>query len=137
MPVEFDLWRALVQVFPLIFSIEAGRYILTAGLFSLIIWAFWRAHYAARKIQARQATAADYRREVLASLRTALVFSITGFGMYCAHSAGWLTIYEDFTVKGPLYFVATLIAMILAQDAYFYWTHRAMHHPRQIGRAHV
>ena len=24
----------------------------------------------------------------------------------------------------------TLVAMILAQDAYFYWTHRAMHHPR-------
>ncbi len=130
MPVEFDLWREVVQVFPIIFTIEAGRYILTAGLFSLIIWAFWRAHYAARKIQTRQATAADYRREVFASLRTALVFSITGFGMYYASRAGWLTIYEDFSVKGPLYFVATLIAMIVAQDAYFYWTHRAMHHPR-------
>lgn len=130
MPVEFDLWRELAQVFPIIFTIEAGRYILTAGLFSLIIWAFWRAHYAARKIQTRQATAADYRREVFASLRTALVFSITGFGMYYASRAGWLTIYEDFSVRGPLYFVATLIAMIVAQDAYFYWTHRAMHHPR-------
>lgn len=130
MPVEFDLWRELVQVFPIIFSIEAGRYILTAGLFSLIIWAFWRAHYASRKIQTRRATAADYRREVFASLRTALVFSITGFGMYYASRAGWLTIYEDFSVRGPVYFVATLIAMIVAQDAYFYWTHRAMHHPR-------
>lgn len=130
MPVAFDLWRELIRVFPTIFSLEAGRYLITAGLFSLIIWAFWRSHYAARKIQTRSATAQDYRREVLASLRTALIFSITGFGMYCAHSAGWLTIYEDFKVKGPLYFVATLVAMILAQDAYFYWTHRAMHHPR-------
>lgn len=130
MPVEFDLWRELVQVFPIIFSIEASRYVLTAGLFSLIIWAFWRAHYAARKIQTHRATAADYRREVLASLRTALIFSITGFGMYYASRAGWLTIYEDFSVRGPVYFVATLIAMIVAQDAYFYWTHRAMHHPR-------
>ncbi|MGD9979472.1 MAG: sterol desaturase family protein [Hyphomonadaceae bacterium] len=130
MPVEFDLWRELAQVFPIIFSIEAGRYVLTAGLFSLIIWAFWRAHYAARKIQTRDASAADYRREVFASLRTALIFSITGFGMYYASRAGWLTIYEDFSVRGPLYFVATLLAMIVAQDAYFYWTHRAMHHPR-------
>jgi sterol desaturase/sphingolipid hydroxylase (fatty acid hydroxylase superfamily)/uncharacterized protein (DUF2147 family) len=130
MPVEFDLWRELVQVFPIIFSIEAGRYVLTAGLFSLIIWAFWRAHYAARKIQTRNASAADYRREVFASLRTALIFSIIGFGMYYASRAGWLTIYEDFSVRGPLYFVVTLLAMIVAQDAYFYWTHRAMHHPR-------
>ena len=130
MPVGFDFWRELALVFPIIFSIEAGRYVLTAGLFSLLIWAFWRAHYAARKIQSRHATVADYRREVLASLRTALIFSVTGFGMYYASRAGWLTIYDDFSVRGPLYFVATLIAMIVAQDAYFYWTHRAMHHPR-------
>jgi lathosterol oxidase len=130
MPTEFDPWRELIRVFPTIFTIEAGRYLITAGLFSIIIWAFWRAHYAARKIQTRTATAQDYRREVFASLRTSLIFSITGFGMYCAHRAGWLTIYEDFTIKGPLYFAVTLLAMILAQDAYFYWTHRAMHHPR-------
>lgn len=130
MPADFNLWRELAQVFPIIFTIEAGRYLLTAGLFSLIIWAFWRAHYASRKIQTRHATAQDYRREVFASLRTALIFSITGFGMYVAHRAGWLTIYEDFSIKGPFYFVASLLAMIVAQDAYFYWTHRAMHHPR-------
>lgn len=130
MPVDFDLWRELLQVFPIIFTIEAGRYLITAGLFSLIIWAFWRGHYAARKIQTRTATREDYRREVLASLRTAFIFSVTGFSMYYAHWAGWLTIYEDFSVKGPIYFAITLIAMIIAQDAYFYWTHRAMHHPR-------
>jgi Delta7-sterol 5-desaturase len=130
MPVEFNLWHELVRVFPIIVTIEAGRYVITAGLFSLIIWAFWRAHYASRRIQSRRPTGKDYRRDVLASLRTALIFSITGFGMYFAHWAGWLTIYEDFSVKGPLYFVASLAAMIVAQDAYFYWTHRAMHHPR-------
>jgi lathosterol oxidase len=130
MPVQFDLGRELVRVFPTIISLEAGRYVITAGLFSLVIWAFWKAHYASRKIQTRVATAKDYRREVLASLRTAFIFALTGIGMYLAHKAGWLTIYQDFTVKGPLYFVASLIAMIIAQDAYFYWTHRAMHNPR-------
>ncbi len=130
MPAELHLWTELARVFPIIFTIEAGRYIVTATLFSVIIWAFWRAHYAARKIQTRNATPQDYRREVVASLRTALIFSITGFGMYYAHWAGWLTIYDDFSVKGPIYFVASLIAMIIGQDAYFYWTHRAMHHPR-------
>jgi lathosterol oxidase len=130
MPPDADLWREFASVFPIIFSIEAGRYLITAGLISLIIWVFWRAHYAARKIQTHNATAEDYRREVLASLRTALIFSSVGFGMYLAHRVGWLTIYQDFTVKGPIYFAVTLAAMILAQDAYFYWTHRAMHHPR-------
>lgn len=130
MPSDFNLWREFAAVFPVIFSIETGRYLITAGLVSFIIWAFWRGHYAARKIQARKAALEDYRREVLASLRTTLIFSCIGFGMYVAHKAGWLTIHQDFAIKGPLYFAVTLAAMIIAQDAYFYWTHRAMHHPR-------
>lgn len=130
MPPDFNFWREFTAVFPIIFSIEAGRYLITAALVSIIIWAFWRGHYAARKIQTRKAAPEDYRREVLASLRTAIVFSCIGFGMYVAYKSGWLTIYEDFSVKGPLYFAVTLAGMILAQDAYFYWTHRAMHHPR-------
>ena len=130
MSPDFHLWRELSTVFPVIFSIEAGRYAITAGLVSLITGVFWRAHYSALRIQSRSATAADYRREVFASLRTALVFSCTGFGMYAAYKFGWLTIYPDFSIKGPTYFAVTLVAMILAQDAYFYWTHRAMHHPR-------
>lgn len=127
---DFNLWREFGAVFPIIASIETGRYLITAGLFSFVIWAFWRSHYSARKIQPRNAAPGDYRREILASLRTALVFSCVGFGMYVAYRSGWLTIYQDFTVKGPFYLLLTLAAMILAQDAYFYWTHRAMHHPR-------
>lgn len=127
----FDaLLRDIGGVFPIVFAIEAGRYLLTAGLLSVVIWAFWRAHFRSRKIQARVPGASDYRREVFASLRSALIFSLVGFAMYLANKIGWLTIYGDFAVRGPLYFSVTLVAMILAQDAYFYWTHRAMHHPR-------
>jgi lathosterol oxidase len=123
-------FRDLVTVFPIVVSLEAGRYLITAGVVSLIIWAFWRAHFATRKIQARVASTKDYHREVLASLRTALIFSCVGFSMHLASEAGWLTIYEDLSVRGPVYFAVTLVAMIVAQDAYFYWTHRAMHHPK-------
>lgn len=130
--IDFVL-RELATVFPIIVSLEAGHYLITAGLVSLIIWAFWRAHFATRKIQTRVASTKDYRREVFASLRTALIFSCVGFSMHLASEAGWLTIYEDFSVRGPVYFAVTLVAIIVAQDAYFYWTHRAMHH-RQLFR---
>lgn len=118
------------NVFPIVVSLELGRYIVTAGFMSLIIWAFWSAHFKSRKIQARAAEARDYRREILASLRTALIFSIVGFSTHLAGEAAWLTIYEDFNVRGPVYFIASLALMIVGHDAYFYWTHRAMHHPR-------
>jgi Delta7-sterol 5-desaturase len=127
--IEFVLHK-LATVFPIIVSLETGRYLITAGLVSLIIWAFWRAHFATRKIQTRVAASKDYRREVLASLRTALIFSLVGFSMHLASEAGWITLYEDFSVRGPIYFAVSLVLMIVGQDAYFYWTHRAMHHPK-------
>ncbi len=117
-------------IFPVIVAIESGRYLIAAGAMSALIWAFWRAYFRARKIQPRTASATDYRREILSSLRTTLIFAMTGFAMYLASKAGWLTIYNDFSVRGPIYFGVSLAAMIVAQDAYFYWTHRAMHHPR-------
>lgn len=131
------LWRNFSAVYPTILGIEAGRYVATAALASLIIWAFWGAYYRARKIQARGASAADYRREVLTSLRTTLVFAGVGFCMYLASRAGWLTIYQDFSIRGPVYFAVTFAAMFIGQDAYFYWTHRAMHHPRLFRTFHL
>ena len=118
------------RVLPYVVGLETGRYVVTAGLASLIVWAFWNAGLKARKIQARNAQAADLRREIATSLRTALVFAAVGFCMFLAKSAGWLTIYDDFAVRGPVYFAVTLVLMVVAHDAWYYWTHRAMHHPR-------
>lgn len=111
-------------------GLEAGRYLVFAGMASLLVRAFWNAGLKARKIQPRSARAADLRREIAASLRTTLVFAAVGVGMALAARAGWLTIYDDFSVRGPAYFAATLVLMIVAHDAWYYWTHRAMHHPR-------
>lgn len=125
-----SLWREIATVFPTVLAIEAGRYIVAAGLLSLIVAVFWNVWFKARKIQARSAGVADLRREIVTSLRTSLIFAIIGFCMYLAAKAGWLTIYQDFTVRGPVYFAITLVLMVVAHDAWFYWTHRAMHHPR-------
>jgi len=124
------IWNDFATAFPLILTIEVGRYLATAGLFALLIAVFWHAGLKARKIQGRSAGAADVRREIATSLRTTLIFSVTGFCMFLASKVGWLTIYQDFTVRGPVYFAVTLVLMIIGQDAWFYWTHRAMHHPR-------
>ncbi|MCW3847913.1 sterol desaturase family protein [Sphingomonas sp. LB-2] len=122
--------HGLTTVLPHVLMLEGGRYVVTAGLVSLATWIFWRSWFRARKIQSRSATASDYRREVLASARTVLIFTLTGFSMYLAVRSGWLRVYKDFSVQGPVYFAVTLALMIAAHDAYFYWTHRAMHHPR-------
>lgn len=116
--------------FPAALTLELGRYLIAATLMSVATRVFWRVYFARRKIQDRQVTRVDFRREVLASIRTTVIFAIVGLALYFAAMAGWVTVYSDFSRHGPVYFVLTLAAMIVAQDAYFYWTHRAMHHPR-------
>ncbi len=125
-----DLPAAFFDVWPIIWTFDVGRYIVAAGLLSIIIWAFWRAGLAARKIQVGSATPHDIRREVVASLRTATIFSLIGFAIYVAARKGWITIYADWSQVGIAYSVITLGLMIVAHDAYFYWTHRLMHHRR-------
>ena len=48
-----SFWHELARVFPIILTVEVGRYIVTAGLVSLIIGVFWNAYFKARKIQRR------------------------------------------------------------------------------------
>jgi sterol desaturase/sphingolipid hydroxylase (fatty acid hydroxylase superfamily) len=121
---------AFRQVWPTIWLFDTGRYLIAAGLMAGILWFFRGPALAARKLQAFCAMPRDIRREIMTSLRTALIFSLIGLGLYWAASRGWITIYISFEHRGIGYLIATLALIIVAHDAYFYWTHRLMHHRR-------
>jgi sterol desaturase/sphingolipid hydroxylase (fatty acid hydroxylase superfamily) len=125
-----DLLQSYVDAWPGVWLVDTGRYLVAAALMAAIVAVFWRSGLAREKLQARTATGGDIRREILASLRSAMIFSLMGAALFVAMQREWVTIYRDFTKAGPLYLVLTLVFMLLAHDAYFYWTHRAMHHPR-------
>lgn len=109
---------------------------MAAGLGALLLRLLAGNVLKRRKIQARDATGTDIRREIFSSLRSALIFSLLGFVLYVAAREGWVMIYKDFDQAGPAYLVLSLAAMFLAHDAYFYWTHRAMHHRRLFALFH-
>lgn len=119
------------------FVFDASRYLIAATVVAAIVWALMRTSLRTRKIQARTATAADVRRELLQSFRSCIVYvAITvsiiwminnGYIERIGPSLGWPT---DLALLGGI---------ILAHDAYFYWVHRTMHHPllfKNFHRAH-
>ena len=55
--------------------LDVGRYVVAASGMALILKLFWNAGLGRRKIQARSASRADVRREILTSLRTGIIFS--------------------------------------------------------------
>lgn len=118
----------LIEKGPAIFAFDFGRYLVAAGVTSAIVWGLRRSSLAARKIQAREASAVDRRREVLQSLQTVGVYLVASLFIIWGVDSGVLHRFQgSYGVLGDM---ALLAAIIVAHDAYFYWVHRAMHHPK-------
>lgn len=84
----------------------------------------------ARKVLQRGPDAGQVRREVLWSLASVLVYGVVGAATVAAARAGWTRMYWSVAERGWVWFVASFAVVVLVHDAWFYWTHRAMHHPR-------
>src|SRR6476469_10387538 len=70
-----------------------------------------------------------------------VVFSIVGtvVKVGAPPHAGVFRLYEDFHSHSWVWFLFSIAALIVLQDTYFYWTHRAMHHRwvfKHVHRAH-
>ena len=70
----------------------------------------------------------QYRREVMHSLRSIAIFGLMAALMVQAIINGWTRMYFQLDQFGWAYFVISIGLIIVAHDAYFYWTHRLMHH---------
>jgi len=130
MQTLYDALASFWQIWSFNLTLDVGRYVVAAGGLAAILKLFWNTGLGRRKIQPRSASRADVRREILASLRTGVLFSLTGVGITLGAMYGVFTIHTDFEVAGIGYLAVSLLGIIVAHDAYFYWTHRLMHHPR-------
>ncbi|MEK6541149.1 MAG: sterol desaturase family protein [Pseudomonadota bacterium] len=117
------------------FLFDFSRYIIAAGLISAIVWLLMRTSMRTRKIQKRNATFAEVRRELLQSIRSCFVYIGIGVALVWAINMGYLErVGESFGWPTDL---ALLAVMIVVHDAYFYWAHRAMHLPFLYKRFHL
>ena len=125
---EFPTFATLIDKGPMMFAADFGRYIVVAAITSAIVWGLRRTRLATRKIQTREASAADMRREFFQSLQSITVYIVLGLSLLWAF--GSLGIYQFQGSHGIAIDLALVAATILAHDTYFYWVHRAMHHPK-------
>jgi sterol desaturase/sphingolipid hydroxylase (fatty acid hydroxylase superfamily) len=109
-------------------AFDAGRYLLVAGPAFLVFWVWGRERFRRRLVQGAYPPASSIRRELAYSASTALIFSAVGTTLWFGTRAGVFRMYFDVAQRGWAYFALTVLLLPLLQDAYFYWTHRAMHH---------
>jgi sterol desaturase/sphingolipid hydroxylase (fatty acid hydroxylase superfamily) len=112
-------------------SIGLGtNYTLFAGIAWLLGYVIFKRSWFHRKIIARFPRWSDVGREIGYSVLSLFIFAAVGVLTIFLIHKGWTRLYMHSRHHGWAWIWLSAGLVILLHDAYFYWTHRLMHHPR-------
>ncbi len=115
----------------------ALRYYIIAGLAFFIFYVLYKQKWGSKKIQLRFPKQKDYVREILFSTITIFIFATVPYVML---NTGLRQYTQFYTLDNPYptwWFYTAFVLMLLLHDAYFYFTHRLMHHPKLFKLVHL
>ncbi len=135
--MEFLNFKSLLGLFAEVFGADLLRYVVGAGGVYVIVNLGLAARLASQKIRASGPVHGQIFRELLASLRTVAIFAAVGTMIGLGSRAGMIEIYGEIADYGRVYFVASIVILIVAHDAWFYWSHRLLHHRALFRRLHM
>src|SRR5271169_3612548 len=103
------------------------NYAVWAGVFWLLFYGVRRKHWLQRKVISGFTGWREFRRDILHSTSTCLIFGAVGLLTTLAFRRGWTRVYLNVHDYGWWWFAASIVITLVLHDAYFYWTHRLMH----------
>lgn len=114
-------------------TIQIVRYLIFAGLVYLVFWFFKNKFTDKNRIQKNDFTKSDLIRELSYSFQTSIIFGIIlSFGFYPQKDNLF-----NLAIHAPILESALwLTFLIIFHDTYFYWMHRALHHPKLFAWTH-
>lgn len=126
------------------FGIYAGinifRYLMLAGTAYVIFWVIAKEKFKRQKIKSRlvvkegakSLVSLEIRYSLMTMLVVALIF--TAIDVLSRHHLN--RIYYNISEHGWVYFILSIPLMLIVHDAYFYFLHRTLHHPKIFKLAH-
>ena len=120
-----------------VFTANVGRYFIISGSFFFVFYFLIRKRWEHKKLQAKFPKNKDYYREISYSILTLCVFVGMAFLIFKSPLAVYTMRYENIADMGWGYWWISVVAMVFIHDTYFYWTHRAMHHPSLYRYVHL
>jgi lathosterol oxidase len=111
-------------------------YAFLAGAAWLVFYVLFPGYFRRRRVADIDPTRAQITREIFYSLRSVAIFGVVTAFVVVAGISGWTRLYFNDSRYGWPWFVASIALMIVLHDAYFYWTHRLMHHRLLYRRMH-
>lgn len=116
-----------LSVFPTILLADTLRYLIPASIVFTLFYVLGRRRFLHRKIQSTIPGVAQFRREFLYSMSSALIFAVVGLGIFWMIRLGITQLYSDISALGIPYFCLSIVLALVGHDGYFYWTHRLLH----------
>ncbi len=113
-----------------IFVANFLRYFIAAAPAFLLFYILFKQKWQHKKIQSRYPKRSDYIREIGYSMITVLIFAGIGYLVFGTDIRLYTQVYPNIEDYGWSWWTISIVLMILLHDTYFYWTHRAMHHPK-------
>jgi Delta7-sterol 5-desaturase len=120
-----------------LFAVILLRYLILALLGYLIFYVIFRKRWQHKRIQLKFPAANDYGREAGYSVITAIIFTVVGYLTFMTPFKQFTQVYTSIADFGIGYFLVSIVLLLVVHDTYFYWTHRAMHHPVVFRYAHL
>jgi sterol desaturase/sphingolipid hydroxylase (fatty acid hydroxylase superfamily) len=115
---------------------DLRRYAIFAVAVWLSLWVAFARVLRQRKIRDDRPPMRQLGLEFLYSVRSIAMFSSVGIVIDLLTRFGFYPMEKAAESWGPAWFAISLVLMILGQDAWIYWTHRWMHHPRAFRTFH-
>ena len=123
--VPRDIWRDLT------------RYVVFAVSMWVVLWVLLPGLLRHRKVRCERPATRQLLSEFAHSVRSVVIFSVILTLPRIVHQAGWQAWDEtEAAMTGTWWFWGTVVIVLIAHDAYFYWMHRLIHRPRLFRRYH-
>jgi len=118
------------------FANDITKYVIAAPLTWLVLCVLLAPLLRHRKIRPDRPPALQHVVELLCSVRSVAVFSTVSLLTFGLYKAGFMWGVAFRETAGPLWIAASFVLTVVAHDAYFYWSHRLMHHPKLFRHFH-
>ncbi len=112
-------------------AIIIARYFAIAGLFHYLLWRRPEDKVRATKLSKYAPTSQTIRHEIVMSVLSSFIYALPAAFVLVMWKEGGTALYTYIDgLWGWFYIPVSIFIFLFANDTFFYWTHRMMHHPK-------
>lgn len=134
---EHLIYINMVKVFVINTGALIAWYLLLPGIIWTVLYQTGKDRFSGMKVHPRAPERKRVVSEILLSFRTCVILSVGCTSTWLLSQWEWNRIYWDLTRYSVAWHVGSLLLTVVLWDAWFYWTHRIMHHPLFFRHFHV